>query len=160
MYEGDGVITRSARGDGVMGNGRSFSLSPYDPITPSPAAGVHEGWLTTGKRTSAGDGALATAEDDAAFALALASLTRRQRQIFRLRARGLTIAEICDLYYLSENTIKNHLRSAFRTLGLGGLRHQARLGRACYLLGRYDGRRGETARRQDGETASRESVSR
>jgi DNA-binding CsgD family transcriptional regulator len=92
---------------------------------------------------------LATARDDVAFELALASLTKRQRQIVRLRARGLTIAEICDRYYLSENTVKNHLRAAFRTLGLDTLGHQARLGRACYLLGRYE------ARRQDGKTASR-----
>ena len=103
------------------------------------AADVHEGWLSPGKRAAAGgDDPLATARDDAAFALALASLTKRQRQIVRLRARGLTIAEICDRYYLSENTVKNHLHGAFRALGLGALRHQARLGRACYLLGRYD----------------------
>ena len=102
------------------------------------AADIHEGWLSSGKRAAPGDGALATTGDDAAFALALASLTRRQRQIVRLRARGLTIAEICDRYYLSENTVKNHLHGAFRALGLEGLRHQARLGRACYLLGRYD----------------------
>ena len=102
------------------------------------AADIHEGWLTSGKRATSGDGVLATPLDDAAFALALASLTRRQRQIVRLRAGGLTIAEICDRYYLSENTVKNHLRGAFHTLGLDALRHQARLGRACYLLGRYD----------------------
>ena len=54
---------------------------------------------------------------------------------------GLTIGEICDRYYLSENTIKNHLHAAFHGLGLGTLRHQARLGRACYLLGRYDASR-------------------
>jgi DNA-binding NarL/FixJ family response regulator len=116
---------------------------------PSPATDIHEGWLTAGKRAAAGDGALVTAGDDAAFALALASLTRRQRQIVRLRARGLTIAEICDHYYLSENTVKKHLHAAFRTLGLGALRHQARLGRACYLLGRYDGSR------EVGESVSR-----
>jgi DNA-binding CsgD family transcriptional regulator len=122
-------------------------------MTPSPSSGdIHEGWLSAGKRPTAGDGPLATAGDDAAFALALAALTKRQRQIVQLRARGLTIAEICDRYYLSENTVKNHLRGAFRTLGLGDLRHQARLGRACYLLGRYDVvRDGETARRRDGK---------
>ncbi len=110
--------------------------------TPSLPADVHEGWLTGGKRAATGvDGLLATERDDAAFALALASLTRRQRQIIRLRARGLTIAEICDRYFLSENTVKKHLHAAFRTLGLGALRHQARLGRACYLLGRYDSSR-------------------
>jgi DNA-binding NarL/FixJ family response regulator len=118
---------------------------------------VHEGWLSAGKRATAGvDGPLATERDDAAFALALASLTRRQRQIVRLRARGLTIAEICDRYFLSENTVKKHLHAAFRTLGLGALRHQARLGRACYMLGRYDARwDGQTARRRAGESVTR-----
>ena len=106
-----------------------------------PPADIHQGWLTAGKRAAAGEGPLATAWNDAAFASALASLTKRQRQIVRLRARGLTIAEICDRHYLSENTVKNHLRAAFRTLGLDDLRHQARLGRACYLLGRYDASR-------------------
>jgi len=115
---------------------------------PSPAADIHQGWLTAGQRAAAGgEGPLATGRDDVAFALALASLTRRQRQIVRMRARGLTIAEICDRYYLSENTIKNHLRAAFRTLGLDDLRHQARLGRACYLLGRHDAMRCESVSR-------------
>jgi DNA-binding NarL/FixJ family response regulator len=122
----------------------------------STAADIHQGWLTAGQPAS-GDGALATAPDDAAFALALAALTRRQRQIVRLRARGLTIAEIGERFYLSEHTVKNHLQGALRTLGLDGLRPQARLGRACYLLGRYDaGRDGQTARRPDGETARRQ----
>jgi DNA-binding NarL/FixJ family response regulator len=140
-------MTRSARGDRVIGSKETISLSPHHPNTPSPAADIHQGWLTASKRAAAGgEGPLATAPDDAAFALALASLTKRQQQIVRLRARGLTIAEIGERHYLSENTIKNHLRAAFRALGLDTLRHQARLGRACYLLGRYE------ARRQDGKT--------
>jgi DNA-binding CsgD family transcriptional regulator len=124
---------------------------------PTPATDIHQGWLTVGKRPAAGgEGPLASAGEDAAFAAALASLTKRQRQLVRLRARGLTIAEIGDRYFLSENTVKNHLHAAFRSLGLGTLRHQARLGRACYLLGRYDaGRDGETARRPDGENEHR-----
>jgi DNA-binding CsgD family transcriptional regulator len=139
-------MVRFAHGVGVSGSkSRSpDTLTPCDPDTPHPSpssADIHEGWLSAGKRATAGEGALATAGDDAAFALALASLTKRQRQLVRLRARGLTIAEICDRYYLSENTVKNHLHGAFRTLGLGGLRHQARLGRACYLLGRHDASR-------------------
>jgi DNA-binding CsgD family transcriptional regulator len=114
----------------------------------STAADIHQGWLTGGQR--AADDARASAPDDAAFARALAALTRRQRQIVRLRARGLTIAEIGERAYLSEHTVKNHLRSALRTLGLDGLRPQARLGRACYLLGRYDASR-------ESEVGSRES---
>jgi DNA-binding NarL/FixJ family response regulator len=120
------------------------------------AIDVHEGWLTGSKRAAPGvDGPLATEREDAAFALALAALTRRQRQIIRLRARGLTIGEICDRYFLSENTVKKHLHAAFRTLGLGTLRHQARLGRACYLLGRYDASRWVGKSGEDGQTASR-----
>jgi DNA-binding CsgD family transcriptional regulator len=118
-----------------------YPITLVHPVMSTAAVDIHEGWLAAGKRAGAGDGAQATARDDAAFALALASLTKRQRQIVRLRAGGLTIAEISDRYYLSENTVKNHLHGAFRTLGLAGLRHQARLGRACYLLGRYDGSR-------------------
>lgn len=122
------------------------TLSPRHPDSLA-AADIHEGWLTAGKRAAAGsEGPLANAPDDAAFAQALASLTKRQRQIVRLRARGLTIAEIGDRYYLSENTVKNHLHAAFRALGLGTLRTQARLGRACYLLGRYDGSRESVSR--------------
>jgi DNA-binding NarL/FixJ family response regulator len=67
----------------------------------------------------------------------------------------LTIAEICDRYYLSENTVKNHLHAAFRALGLDDLRHHARLGRACYLLGRYDaGRVGQSVSRSVGQLIS------
>jgi DNA-binding CsgD family transcriptional regulator len=130
-----------ASGDRVIGGTKTNSLSPYHPNTPSPSSDVHQGWLTAGNRAAGVDGPLATEREDAAFALALASLTRRQRQIVRLRARGLTIGEICDRYFLSENTVKKHLHAAFRTLGLGALRHQALLGRACYLLGRYDASR-------------------
>jgi DNA-binding CsgD family transcriptional regulator len=162
-------MTRSVAVHASGGQGNrcdpAVSRSPQHPITPSPAAhpspaaDIHLGWLTAGKRAAAGgDGPLASAPDDAAFAEALASLTKRQQQIVRLRARGLTIAEIGDRYYLSDNTIKNHLRAAFGALGLDTLRHQARLGRACYLLGRYDAARvGKSrSREEDGKTARRQ----
>ena len=120
------------------------------------AIDVHEGWLTPGKRTAAGgDEPLATARDDTAFASALASLTKRQRQIVHLRARGLTITEICDHCFLSENTVKNHLHGAFRTLGLGGLRHQR--GSAGPAISWAGTRRCERAGRQDeSDVGSRE----
>jgi LuxR family maltose regulon positive regulatory protein len=114
------------------------------------APDVHEGWLSpSGGAAASRDAPLASPPDDAAFALGLTSLTKRERQILRLRAKGLTIAEICDRYFLSENTVKNHLRGAYRKLALGSLRQQARTARACYLLGRYD------ARRRDGENQNR-----
>ena len=88
--------------------------------------------------------------------------------MLRLRAQGLTIGEIREQCFLGDSTVKAHLHSAFRKLGLGGLRDHGKGARACYLLGRYDARaergvasppspKGKPARRQDGKTASRES---
>jgi DNA-binding NarL/FixJ family response regulator len=48
----------------------------------------------------------------------LAILTTRQMEILRLVAEGLTNSQIAQHLYLSEFTIKQHLRSAFKTLGV------------------------------------------
>jgi DNA-binding NarL/FixJ family response regulator len=48
----------------------------------------------------------------------LAILTPRQLEILRLVADGLTNSQIAQHLYLSEFTIKQHLRSAFKTLGV------------------------------------------
>jgi DNA-binding NarL/FixJ family response regulator len=48
----------------------------------------------------------------------LAILTPRQLEILRLVAEGLTNSQIAQHLYLSEFTIKQHLRSAFKTLGV------------------------------------------
>ncbi len=77
-------------------------------------------------------------EEDVAFARALGTLSKRERQVLRLRAHGLTIVEICEQCFLGDSTVKAHLHSAFRKLDLGGLRDHGKGARACYLLGRYD----------------------
>jgi len=48
----------------------------------------------------------------------LAILTPRQLEILRLVADGMTNSQIARQLYLSEFTIKQHLRSAFKTLGV------------------------------------------
>lgn len=48
----------------------------------------------------------------------LAILTPRQLEILRLVADGMTNSQIAQNLYLSEFTIKQHLRSAFKTLGV------------------------------------------
>ncbi|WP_152670750.1 helix-turn-helix transcriptional regulator [Rubrobacter aplysinae] len=48
----------------------------------------------------------------------LAILTSRQLEILRLVSDGLTNSQIAQHLYLSEFTIKQHLRSAFKTLGV------------------------------------------
>jgi DNA-binding CsgD family transcriptional regulator len=47
-------------------------------------------------------------------------LTRREREIAELAARGHTDREIADMLYLSVRTVHAHLRSAYAKLGVAG----------------------------------------
>lgn len=70
------------------------------------------------------------------------NLTRRQRQVLRLQAYGLTYQEISDKLGLSIWTVKNHHKQAIRALhaALGGnSRQPIRTSLACYILGLIDG---------------------
>lgn len=49
---------------------------------------------------------------------ALHALTPREREVFALASRGLKNAEIADELYLSEKTIKTHLRNIYNKLNL------------------------------------------
>ena len=55
---------------------------------------------------------------DARLALVIASLTEREREILTLLASGRSNAELAKDFYLSEPTIKTHLSSIFRKLGV------------------------------------------
>ena len=55
---------------------------------------------------------------DARLALVIASLTEREREILTLLASGRSNAELAKELYLSEPTIKTHLSSIFRKLGV------------------------------------------
>ena len=46
------------------------------------------------------------------------AFTRRERQVLALVRRGFSNREIADAMYLSESTVKSHLSSAFRKLGV------------------------------------------
>jgi RNA polymerase sigma factor (sigma-70 family) len=49
---------------------------------------------------------------------ALAALTPREREVFRLAAQGLRNSEIAEALFLSEKTIKTHLRNIYSKLRL------------------------------------------
>ena len=55
---------------------------------------------------------------DARLALVIASLTEREQEILTLLASGRSNAELAKELYLSEPTIKTHLSSIFRKLGV------------------------------------------
>lgn len=48
----------------------------------------------------------------------LPALSRRERQVLRLVQAGLSNAEIADRLFLAQSTVKGHLTSAFRQLGV------------------------------------------
>jgi DNA-binding NarL/FixJ family response regulator len=98
---------------------------------------IHEGWgASTGKRATANKAPLATAEEEASFAAALETLTKREHEILRLRATGLKINTIADRCFLSSISVRGHLSASLRKLGLSHV--ERRTERACYLLGLVD----------------------
>jgi len=54
-------------------------------------------------------------------------LSNRQREILELVGEGLTNAQIAKRLFLTESTIKEHLRAAFKVLGVSNRTEAARL---------------------------------
>ncbi|MGE5553540.1 MAG: helix-turn-helix domain-containing protein [Betaproteobacteria bacterium] len=50
----------------------------------------------------------------------LASLTPREREILTLIAKGHSNREIARLLYVSESTVKNHISSVYKKVGVTG----------------------------------------
>jgi DNA-binding CsgD family transcriptional regulator/PAS domain-containing protein len=48
----------------------------------------------------------------------LAQLTDRERQVLTLLAAGLRVANVAEELYVSEHTVRNHLKGIFRKLGV------------------------------------------
>jgi DNA-binding NarL/FixJ family response regulator len=57
----------------------------------------------------------------------LGSLTSRQREVLALVAEDLSNAEIAQRLFLSESTVKQHLRAAYKVLGVKNRTEAARL---------------------------------
>lgn len=60
------------------------------------------------------------------------NLTKRERQVVTLAARGLTASEMAELLYISERTVETHLANAYPKLGV---RSKTELVRQAHLLG-------------------------
>jgi DNA-binding NarL/FixJ family response regulator len=57
----------------------------------------------------------------------LDALTVRQREILQLVAQGLSNAQIAKSLFLSESTVKQHLRATYKVLGVSDRKEAARL---------------------------------
>jgi DNA-binding CsgD family transcriptional regulator len=68
----------------------------------------------------------------AAAALGPVSLTRREREVARLAARGMSTKAIADALFVGERTVESHLSSTYAKLGVGSrldlVRRAAELG--------------------------------
>lgn len=82
---------------------------------------------------------------DALSALAGPVFSHREKQVLRLLLAGLTNSEIAGQLYLSESTVKSHLSSSFRKLGVSSRAEILRRARSDSALGlpfHFDQRRG------------------
>lgn len=93
-------------------DGLVFEPQLEDSLVASVAA-VAAGQATVPRRVSGG--------------LHKRALSHRERQVIGYVAAGLTNSEIADALYLSESTVKSHLSSAFRKLGVRSRKEVAAL---------------------------------
>jgi LuxR family maltose regulon positive regulatory protein len=81
--------------------------------------------------------ALVPAADGGAPAVALVEpLTDRERDVLRLLPSRLTLREIASELFVSQNTLKFHLRVIYRKLGVNGRAEAVETARRLRLLGR------------------------
>jgi DNA-binding NarL/FixJ family response regulator len=66
-------------------------------------------------------------------------LTERESELLTLVARGLRNEEIADALYVSTNTVKSHLKSAFRKLSARNRAEAAAAIAVDTTFGRRDG---------------------
>lgn len=95
---------------------------------------VHGSWVTVARVQADAD------IGDETFAERWASLTKRQRAVLRARAEGLTVLQVAERLYVSEQTVKNTITQARMRLALP-VEGNALAVRVAYLLGREDERK-------------------
>jgi DNA-binding NarL/FixJ family response regulator len=100
LSEDVGLIRKALR---CGANGFVFHAALEDGLVPAVAA-VRAGYLSVPR-------AIRQRTNWSAFSV-------RERQVLALVADGLTNSEIADRLYLSESTVKCHLSSGFRKLGV------------------------------------------
>ncbi len=81
-------------------------------------------WMDRLRRAAVPAGRAVVADDDP-----VASLTGRERDVLRLLAGRLTVREIAAELYVSPNTLKFHLKTIYRKLGVGSRAEAADIAR-------------------------------
>ncbi|GIH95750.1 LuxR family transcriptional regulator [Planobispora siamensis] len=119
----------AARGDGpgldaVTSDFERLGFLPYAVESAAQAAEAFRraGRAASARRASARAGALASRCEEfrtpALARLTVPELTRRQEEVARLAATGLTNRDIAERLVLSVRTVQNHLQDVFNKLGV------------------------------------------
>jgi PAS domain S-box-containing protein len=88
----------------------SQNVDPYTPAAHTPA---HQALQL--------DGEPATSERRSCTAGTRPLLSARERQIMQLVLQGKRVSTIAESLYLSENTVRNHLKRVYRKLGVSSI---------------------------------------
>ncbi len=93
-------------------------------------------WMDRLRRAAVPTGSVPTGAGDPA-----AALTSRERDVLRLLAGRLTVREIAGELYISPNTLKFHLKTIYRKLGVGSRAEAADVARHMTTVSPRPGRR-------------------
>ncbi len=114
-FESDEYVYQALRGGA---SGFLLKNAPPDELVQGVRAVARGGALLAPSITRRLIGDFANAHPDASLAKQLDALTDREREVLMLIARGLSNAEIATELFLGEETIKSHVSSLLRKLGL------------------------------------------
>lgn len=106
---------------GLQAGARGFVHAGMEPSQIIRALSVVSRGETAVPRELLND--LVSGEED----VDLSELTHRQQEILKLVAEGQTNAQISQQLFLSESTIKQHLRAAYKVLGVHNRTEAARI---------------------------------
>ncbi len=100
-------------------------------LATAPLHGLAEGWLPSGRRQTHGEPVQPVADP---ALLVPVELSGRERDVLRRLARMMSAEEIAADLYVSVNTVKTHLKSAYRKLAVNRRGDAVRRARDLGLL--------------------------
>ncbi|WP_242427208.1 MULTISPECIES: LuxR C-terminal-related transcriptional regulator [unclassified Streptomyces] len=136
---GDGDTARKLVAQALLDARRERLRRPFLDARPwirhllavPPLRELAAGWLTPGPAAAAAPGAAAA---DPAPPLAVVGLSERERDVLRRLALMMSTEEIAADLYLSVNTVKTHLKGAYRKLAVNRRNDAVRRARELGLL--------------------------
>ncbi len=122
------------RGYGARPNAHPFAEVVFDRLSSYQAQWIEAGGMTLLSRTRPGADAAPPRRLDAVINGARIRLTAREADVLDQLALGSSYAEIAQALYITENTVKTHLMSLYRKLGVEKRSAALRVARSVELM--------------------------